>query len=225
MEDVIEDQRPASGHGRWRRSAATLGTTRSALPAALAGAAGVPAPAGRLADELIVQALDVLDALVPIGAVTLENDLLDAAKDLGYESLPPIPDQILSAQSRIADSVSRLAAGELDRAATQLGLPPSTVEWGARVTTVRQNKQVRQEAARLLAEVDFDEAGYPDADVDEPESDFDDFEDTVAAVVEGLRTEQPADWAPALIESLRCAVAIHLAQIGDGFLRTSEGQP
>ncbi|WP_165704980.1 hypothetical protein, partial [Mycobacteroides abscessus] len=37
-----------------------------------------------------------------------------------------------------------------------------------------------------------------------------------------LHNDTPNDWGPTTVESLRCAVALHLAKIGDGFLRTSE---
>jgi hypothetical protein len=183
---------------------------------------GLPAPTGPLAENLITQALDTLDALVPIGAVKLANDLVDATTAHGQETIPPIPNQIASAQSRINDAVSRLAPVELHCAATQLGLQPTTMEWGVRVTVVRERKLMRQQAAELLADVDFGEVGYPDADSDDHDAEYASFRSTVAAAVHSLRTQQPIDWDPTHIESLRCAVALHLAQVGDAFLQTSE---
>ena len=119
------------------------------------------------AEKLIAQTLDTLDELVPIGAVKTANDLVDATKDLGHKTVPPIASQIASAQSRISDAISRLAPAELHCAATQLGLQPTTLEWGARVIVIRARKLMRQQAAELLADVDFDEVGYPDVDFDD----------------------------------------------------------
>jgi hypothetical protein len=223
VDDKIKDQPPGPGpQARWRKSAETLATMRSDLPAVLAESVGLPAPTGPLGENLIAHTLDTLDALVPIGAVKRANDLIDATIDLGLETIPPIPNQIASAQSRINDAISRLAPAELRCAATQLGLQPTTMEWGVRVAVVRERTLMRQQAAEMLADVAFGDVGYPDADSDDHDDECADFRTTVAAAVHSLRTQQPMDWEPTSIESLRCAVALHLAQIGDAFLQTSE---
>ena len=220
---MIADQPPTSGpFGRVRRSCETLAVPESGLPIALTASAGLPAPAGQLADGLIVRALQILDAFVPIGAVKFANDLVDAAKDLGLESLPPISGQIVSAQGHIAAVISRLTPAELRDAATQLGVRPSTIDWGARIATLRRNKRVREQAAELLADLDFGDVGYPLVEDNEPESDRDSLPGTVAAIAVALTTHRPADWTTAEVESLRCAVALHVAEVGDAFLRSSE---
>jgi hypothetical protein len=216
------DSPAAEPQGRWSRSAEVLATTRSDLPARLAELVGLPAPSGPLADNLITQTLDKLDALVPIGAFRTANDLLDATTDLGDAIFPPIPKQITSAQTHINNAISRLATSELHSAATQLGLRPETMQWGVRITLIRERRLMRRHAADLLADVVFDEVGYPDADSDDQESEHASFRSTVDAVVHSLRTRRPIDWDPTHIESLRCAVALHLARIGDAFLQTSE---
>jgi len=218
----IDDPPAPEPHVRWRRSAETLATTRSELPALLAEFAGLPAPSGTLADRLITGTLDTLDALVPIGAVRTANDLVDATTDLGHETVPPIPNQIAAAQAQITDAISRLETPELHNAATQLGLRSDVTEWGVRVTLVRERQLIRQQSSELLADVAFDEVGYADADSDDREADYAAFRSTVETAVHSLRTQRPIDWDPTQVESLRCAVALHLAQIGDAFLQTSE---
>src|ERR1700694_4025299 len=212
-DDKVNDQPPAPGpHARWRISAETLSTTRSDLPAVLAEFVGLPAPTGPLAANLIAQTLDTLDALVPIGAVKLADDLVAATTALGHETVPRIPNEIASAKSRINDAISRLAPAELQCAATELGLQPPTMEWGVRVTIVRERKLIRQQAAELLADVDFGEIGYPDVDSEDHDAEYASFRSTVAAAVHCLRAHPPIDWDPTHIESLRCAVALHLAE-------------
>jgi hypothetical protein len=221
-DDKNGDSPAPETHVRWRRSSETLATTRSDLPARLAEFVGLPASSGPLAGNLITQTLDTLDALVPIGAVKTANDLVDATKDLGFETIPPIPKQIASAQTHINDVISRLAPSELHSAATQLGLQPETMQWGVRITLIRERRLMRQQAAELLADVEFDEVGYPDVDSDDHEAEHASFRSTVEAAVRSLGTQRPIDWDTIHIESLRCAVALHLAQIGDAFLQTSE---
>jgi hypothetical protein len=221
-DDTIEDPPAPERHVRWRRSAETLAATRSELPALLAELAGLPAPSGTLADKLITHTLDTLDASMPIGAVRTANDLLDATRDLGHETFPPIPNKIAAAQAEITDAISCLETPELHNAATQLGLRPDVMEWGIRVTLVRERRLIRQQASELLADVEVDEVGYADGDSDDHEGDRAAFRSEVKTAVHSLRTQRPIDWDPTQIESLRCAVALHLAQIGDAFLQTSE---
>jgi hypothetical protein len=218
-DDTIKDPPVSEPHVRWRRSAETLATTPSHLPTALTEFAGLPAPSGPLADNLITHTLDTLDALVPIGTLKTPNDLVDATKDIGFETIPPTPAQIASAQSRINDDLSRLAPTELQSAANQLSLRPATMEWGTRVTLIRERRLIRQQARELLAEVDFDEVGYLDSNDDHQHTEDVSFGSTVKAVVHSLRTQQPSDWNNTFVDSLRCAVALHLAQIGDAFLQ------
>lgn len=217
---------PARGrHERWRRSTETLSTSPSDLPAVLADFVGLLIPTGALATSLIVQTFDALDELVPIGEVELKDDLVDATASLGYDTIPPIPPQITAAQSRIKDAISRLAPTELQCAADELGLQPATLEWGIGVTVIREHNLTGEKAAELLKDVDFDEVGYPDADPDSDAHEAENgahFKATVAAAADFLRTQQPIDWQPIHIASLQCGVALHLARIGDGFLRTSE---
>jgi hypothetical protein len=221
-DDKTEDPPAPEPHIRWRRSAEALAATRSELPTLLAEFAGLPAPSGTLADQLITHTLDTLDALVPIGAVRTANDLVDATRDLGHQTVPPIPNQIAAAQAHINDAISRLETPELHDAATQLGLQPDVMEWGARVTLVRERRLIRQQASELLADVEFDEVGYADADSDDHEADYAAYRSTVETAVHSLRAQRPIDWDATQIESLRCAVGLHLAQIGDAFLQTSE---
>lgn len=220
---MIEIQPPSSGpYGRLARSCATLAAPESGLAAALTESVGLPAPFGPLANRVIVRALEILDAFVPIGTVKFANDLVDAARDLGYKSLPPVPGQIMSAQAHITAMISRLTPAELRDTATQLGVQSSSIDRGARIVTLRRNRPVRERAAELLADVDFGDVGYPLVKDNEPGADRDSVPEAVAAIVAALTTRGSADWTADEVESLRCAVALHVAEVGDAFLRASE---
>ena len=91
-----------------------------------------------------------------------------------------------------------------------------------RADTLRRNKQVRERAAELLGDVDFGDVGYPLVKDDDPEADRDSFPETVAAMVAALTTHGPTDRATDAVGSLRCAVALHVAEVGDAFLQASE---
>lgn len=182
----------------------------------------LPVPAGPLAENLIARALDALDELVPFGVVNSANDLLDGIKDFGFKTYPPIADEVFSVCSLINEALLRLAPAELHGAAAELGLQPTTLEWGARITALRERKLIREQAADLLADVDFDEVGYPDTDPEVSAAEHASLRFRVAGAVESLRTDPPTSWDRFVIDSMRCAIALHIAQIGDAFLQTSE---
>lgn len=208
--------------GRSLRSASQLGVDCENLPAALAQFVELPAPAGPLAADLIDETLNIVGALVPLGVIRTANDLVDMTVDFGHETIPPIPAQIRTAQAQISDRIACLSPNELHRVSVELGVQPYAIECGVRVTVRREHDLMSQQADELLASIDFDQKGLPFID-DEVQADDDAaYESIVEATLNQLRTDIPNDWGRMTVESLRCAVALHLAKIGDGFLRTSE---
>lgn len=219
---MAEEPPAAERHVRWRRAAETLAAARSELPVLLAERAGLPAPSGTFAAKLITDTLDTLDVLVPLGSPRTANDLVDAVRDLGFNTFPPIPHQIAAAQTAIVAAISCLEPTELHNAAAQLGLRPDVLEWGVRVTLVRARRRIGREAAELLADVEFDEVGYADVDSEDYQDDDAGLSSMVKTAVHSLRADPPIGWDPTEVESLRCALALHLALIGDEFLQASE---
>lgn len=208
--------------GRSLRSASTLGVECEDLPAALAQFVELPAPTGPLAVNLLDETLNIVGALVPLGVIRTANDLVDMTVDFGRETIPPIPAQIRTAQARIREHIARLSPPELHRVSVELGVQPYAIECGVRVTVRREHDLMSQQADALLASIDFDQMGLPLIDDDVQADDDAAYESIVEATLNQLRTDTPNDWGGTTVESLRCAVALHLAKIGDGFLRTSE---
>lgn len=71
-------------------------------------------------------------------------------------------------------------------AAAQLGLEPSTVEHGVRLTLVRERRSVYRQAAELLSQVEFDDVALADVD-DDREHRKPNFNSSVKAAVSSLR--------------------------------------
>ncbi|SIH37586.1 Uncharacterised protein [Mycobacteroides abscessus subsp. abscessus] len=190
--------------GRSIRSASALGVDCENLPAALAQFVEVPAPTG------------------PLAVVRTANDLVDMTVDFGHETIPPIPAQIRTAQAQISEGIARLTTSELRCSYVELGVQPYAIECGVRVTVRREHDLMSQQADELVASIDFDQKNLPFIDDDVQADDDAAYESIVEATLNQLSTDIPDGWGRTTVESLRCAVALHLAKIGDGFLRTSE---
>lgn len=218
----MSDGEAIGREGRSLRSASTLGVDCENLPAALAQFVELPAPTGPLAVNLIDETLNIVGALVPLRVIRTANDLVDMTVDFGQETIPPIPAQIRTAQAQISEHITRLTPSELHCGSLELGVQPYAIECGVRVTVQRKHDLMSQQADELLAAIAFDQKGLPFIDDDVQADNDAAYESIVEATLNQLTTDIPDDWGDTTVESLRCAVALHLAKIGDGFLRTSE---
>jgi hypothetical protein len=212
---------------RWRRASQVLNVARADLPAALSLFAGRRAPSGPAAEELIDRLLEHLATAVPFGVLKTTHDLwevTDIFADL--EVIPPIPEEVRSAAEFVATLLSLQRPPDLRVAATQLGLTVADVTYGASLH-LRRRRRLRSREVREIRHVTDDDS-YADTwgDVDGRGFEAEDRIDREAeATVYRLKHHRAAGWEPVDCESLRQALALHLAAVGDVFLRVSEWQP
>ncbi|MGJ6127391.1 hypothetical protein QN239_32955 [Mycolicibacterium sp. Y3] len=199
---------------RWSRAAAALRTNQAGLPAALIAFAGLPPVSGPLGQKLVRHTLDTLQTHVPVGAVLTTCDLFDATTSTGLRVTPPISPHIIAAHSEISQTLESLSDRELRSAAVEFRMTSDTALHGIETTLIRRRRNIS-------AAAELEDTGYPDVD-DGPSDDDYAALTTLASATLNTLTGPTARWDDTTIEALRCAIAVHLAQIGDAFLHTSE---
>jgi hypothetical protein len=134
------------------------------------------------------------------------TDVADAAiqrPGTVWEPLPPIPNAITDAVSRVDQLLAGLAPASLRTAAADLGLDRATARVGTLHTIAEQDRRLP-----------IDGTAGPLA--------RDDREDSVLTALSGQPSET---WDATQLAALRTALRLHLARIGDVFMCASEWQP
>ncbi|MGV9822967.1 hypothetical protein [Nocardia xishanensis] len=133
-------------------------------------------------------------------------DLSDAASlsDLSTPHSPPIPGPLVDAVMNLDVMISRLSGHQqLHTAATQLRITRPTGEHAVLLT---QPEPAPQFGQLLPLADDTDPVREPDA----------------ASILSALGDNSPELWSAREMAIVRVALRLHLADIGDGFLRISE---
>jgi hypothetical protein len=202
--EPMSTSRSPSPH-RMPRAARSLGVMSEQVPDAACEFAGCPPPSGTAGSTVLRQVIDRLDQ-VPLGTLRTVNDLSDAAEsspDRAAQQIPPIPDAFIDAVAFIDVLLSRLPPPDLRAVAQQLAVDRATAMRGALLAL-----------AERTAEHEWPiQAGHTPRRGRE------------RALLTALVDHECAQWTPVEIATLRRALRLHLARIGDAFLRVSEGQP
>jgi hypothetical protein len=165
---------------------------------------------------MLARLLDRLEE-VPFGEPATRGDLTDAVAHPGTgraEPIPPIPDSILAAAGFLADRLTALSPEEMRSLAGKAGLDqPTAMTAALSVLAERDRAEPRTAAVGPVP----DPAGAPTLAARRGER--------AEQILTALSGEHPADWTELTVAALRRGMALHLAAVGDAFLRTSERTP
>ncbi|WP_433717025.1 hypothetical protein ACQP2U_42495 (plasmid) [Nocardia sp. CA-084685] len=140
-----------------------------------------------------------------MGTLRTVGDLYDAATiaDLSAVHDPPIPESLTDAVAYFDVLVSRLKPSELFTAVQQFGLSQRLAVLACRLTTPREGAGMYQPLSETVDSIS-DRHAWADA------------------TLTMLTTVGPDQWRQRELGVLRMALRLHLALLGEGFLRVSE---
>jgi hypothetical protein len=175
------------------------------VPEAVCRFAGCHPPSGTAGFTVLRQVINRLDQ-VPLGTLRTVNDLSDAAEsspDSAAQQIPPIPDALIDAVAFIDVLLSRLSPPDLRAVAQQLTVDRATAMRGALLALAKSTTEHEGSSQAWNTPTRRREL----------------------AILTTLVDHECGQWTPVEIATLRRALRLHLARIGDAFLRVSESQP